>query len=99
MRFLTIILSVYILVLSLAPCGDDIDCSKHANNKTEQTSDTHDHKSENCSPFCICACCGHISNVFSEKMEAYKFNLVLATKIQLSNNETLLNFKQKNRSI
>ncbi len=56
MKFFTIIFSIYILVLSLAPCGDNVECGEH--NKTEKSHNNHKHENENCTPFCICACCG-----------------------------------------
>ncbi len=89
-KFFTVIFSVYILVLSLSPCIDDDDCIKHNNNKTEQTHNKQDNKTENCSPFCICSCCAHIISVFSEKTEVCKLNLVLFTKILINRNETFI---------
>lgn len=47
---------MYILVLSLAPCGDSVECGE--SNKTEKSHNKHKHENENCTPFCICACCG-----------------------------------------
>ena len=47
---------MYILVLSLAPCGDSVECGER--NKTEKSHNNHKHENENCTPFCICACCG-----------------------------------------
>ena len=90
MRFFTIIFTAYIFALSFAPCGDDVDCSKHIANKTEQTGNKHDHKTESCSPFCICACCSHISNFFSHKIEAYKYTLTFTAPILISSNETFI---------
>ncbi len=47
---------MYILVLSLAPCGDSVECGER--NKTEKSHNSHKHENENCTPFCICTCCG-----------------------------------------
>jgi hypothetical protein len=47
---------MYILVLSLAPCSDSVECDE--GNKTEQSHNNHKHENESCTPFCICACCG-----------------------------------------
>jgi hypothetical protein len=63
MKFFTLIFFVYILALSILPCGDQRDC-----NQTEQSSVTtavanhekHSHKQETCTPFCICTCCGSV---------------------------------------
>lgn len=96
MKFIAVILSISILVLSLAPCGDEIDCNNHIANKTEQTGDKHDHKTESCSPFCICACCSHISNIFSEKTDICKFNLILVAQAQPCSNETFISESHSN---
>lgn len=77
-------------MLSFAPCGDEIDCNKHTANKTEQTNDKHDHKTESCSPFCICSCCSHISNILSHKTEIFKYTLTFAALTQCSNNESFI---------
>jgi hypothetical protein len=47
---------MYILMLSFAPCGDSVECD--VGNRTEQSHNSHKHENENCTPFCICACCG-----------------------------------------
>lgn len=60
MRFFTITISFYILVVSLLPCGDMSEC--HENTKVSFSAstnhDNHKHDNETCSPFCICSCCG-----------------------------------------
>jgi hypothetical protein len=43
-------------MLSFAPCGDNVECGERK--KTEQSHNSHKHENENCTPFCICACCG-----------------------------------------
>lgn len=55
-KFFTVIFSIYILLLSIAPCGDSIECDER--NQTEKSHNDHKHENENCTPFCICACCG-----------------------------------------
>lgn len=48
------------------PCGDKEDCHEKA--KLELTADDHsdhEHESEQCSPFCICSCCGTYSQISS----------------------------------
>ena len=42
------------------PCADRVECNDLAKteiNTTENHKD-HNHQTENCSPFCICTCCG-----------------------------------------
>jgi hypothetical protein len=59
-KFFWSIFSLYILLLSIAPCGDSDDCNVKKT-KTEFSSNdhsTHNHDTESCSPFCHCACCG-----------------------------------------
>ncbi|WP_229250527.1 DUF6660 family protein [Emticicia aquatilis] len=61
MKAFSIILSIYLLVLSCLPCGDVEDCKVVDNEKiafSETNHSTHQEDTETCSPFCICACCG-----------------------------------------
>jgi hypothetical protein len=50
-------------MLSVLPCSDKEECTTTA--KTEQSiissnsnHDQHNHENEQCTPFCVCACCG-----------------------------------------
>lgn len=55
------IFSIYILFLSIAPCGDERNCNEFAETHTNVTANTAQdasHQDEVCSPFCMCACCG-----------------------------------------
>ncbi|MCA5003540.1 DUF6660 family protein [Sphingobacterium bovistauri] len=58
-RFLYIILSMYLLSLTVIPCSDSI-----VSMCQNQIEDTHAHDNpnsadnhDNCSPFCVCNCC------------------------------------------
>ena len=59
MKLLTFMLTVYMLLLSCMPCNDSSDCS--AEEKVSITINSTDHDNhddeENCTPFCVCACC------------------------------------------
>lgn len=60
MKWITIILSVYLMALSNMPCADmEVNSAAH---KTARFSseDNHSHDKDNdlCSPFCACNCCG-----------------------------------------
>ncbi len=58
MKFVTIILSVFILGLAFTPCSDAYN-SDHQEEITE--TDKHDHsenKDDSCHSICVCACCG-----------------------------------------
>jgi len=60
LKNLIVILAVYMLLLSLLPCGDSAECQdeKHAVTFIENTHSDHDNHPENCPPFCSCTCCG-----------------------------------------
>lgn len=66
MRILAILLSVYIVLLSAAPCHCELDAITH-DDHTEQHDDgaaSHD-CSGACSPFCLCnACTGFTNKTF-----------------------------------
>ena len=47
---------MYVLALSFAPCADELECNEIYT--TESSHSKHTHEKENCTPFCICACCG-----------------------------------------
>ncbi|WP_317047243.1 DUF6660 family protein [Flavobacterium sharifuzzamanii] len=60
MKWITVILSIYLLALSNMPCADmEVNSAMH---KTAQfaSEDNHSHDKTNdlCSPFCACNCCG-----------------------------------------
>lgn len=59
MKFLTVIFGIYILALSVMPCGDTYNAYK-TNTVLTENSQSHSHDSDHndqCSPFCTCACC------------------------------------------
>lgn len=57
LRFIAVILSLFILSLLTVPCSDDISYTdvtiENLAHNHESSSNTHD----NCSPFCACNCC------------------------------------------
>ncbi len=61
MRFITFLLAIYILLLSIVPCSDTHnDCVTKDTQKKEIGTSHHDHnqdQDDNCSPFCTCSCC------------------------------------------
>ncbi|TLU96750.1 DUF6660 family protein [Dyadobacter sediminis] len=67
MKNLIVILSVYMLLLSLLPCGDPAECKdeKQAVAFSSNTHADHDNHSENCPPFCSCTCCGQFLSIFT----------------------------------
>jgi hypothetical protein len=55
------IFSIYILVLSAVPCGDEKDCTEFSQEHYSIKANGEQgnaHHEEACTPFCICACCG-----------------------------------------
>jgi hypothetical protein len=58
MKFLRILLAILIISSSLYPCMD-IENISFAESSFVNTSsqETHSESEDNCSPFCICACC------------------------------------------
>ncbi|MCR4029918.1 MULTISPECIES: DUF6660 family protein [Flavobacterium] len=60
MKWIAILMSIYLMVLSNMPCADmEVNSAMH---KTVQfaSEDNHSHDKDNdlCSPFCACNCCG-----------------------------------------
>ena len=63
MKWLNIILSIYLVALACLPCADGgIDTDHSSTAQKELVADRHNHSEDkhidNCSPFCICNCCG-----------------------------------------
>lgn len=59
-RVFFFIFSCYILAVSVLPCADKTDCKYQESEISNfATKDHTEHKgdTENCSPFCMCACC------------------------------------------
>jgi hypothetical protein len=61
MKGLSIILLLYVLVLTTVPCADrPFEGDGHHSGQCGSTSgDDHDHNASLCSPFCVCNCCGN----------------------------------------
>ncbi|WP_341224761.1 DUF6660 family protein [uncultured Arcticibacterium sp.] len=62
MRLTTFILSISVLLMAIMPCGDDFLLSVKGNVEGARLVDrTHQHQDgeeDDCSPFCLCQCCG-----------------------------------------
>jgi hypothetical protein len=57
MKYLAVLLSLLIAVLSAKPCADG-EAVRGSRAIITQHHDGHAHDSDLCSPFCACACCG-----------------------------------------
>lgn len=63
MKTFAFILSLYILALSIVPCGDGMLHGEEEHNHTTEVAtgdNEHNHSEhkDHCTPFCVCACCG-----------------------------------------
>ncbi|MFY7839471.1 MAG: DUF6660 family protein [Lacibacter sp.] len=59
MKFFTTVLTVYILLLSMFPCPEDVfSLGKEIKTAVVDQSQTDDDCEDECPPFCCCACCG-----------------------------------------
>lgn len=67
MKFFSLILSIYILALSLVPCTDGVVNEVCGSEKIELSDSGHSHEhsnhSDDCTPFCTCTCCGSIVTI------------------------------------
>lgn len=68
MRTITLIFVVYILGMTVMPCGHGFDefnseyiSETHAEDQSHDHS--HDHEEDGCTPFCICQCCGTLTTI------------------------------------
>ena len=84
MKFLSYILSIYLVILSCLPCAD-VETSNftHTASKIGAKHDNHSHDQENdaCSPFCICNCCGQTT---LNHQEIYVYSFLIHT-VEINN--------------
>lgn len=70
MKYLTILLSIYILALSFVTCSDTIVNTLHDEDVIELAQDfdhgnhSHSDEADFCSPFCSCQCCQVTVDIF-----------------------------------
>ncbi|WP_299252586.1 DUF6660 family protein [uncultured Aquimarina sp.] len=58
MKFITIILSVFILGLVPAPCSDEFNSEHQEEISFSEKHDNSEDTDDSCHSICICACCG-----------------------------------------
>jgi hypothetical protein len=78
MKFVGVVICLYMLLLALKPCSDSIECisiTTHNKPTTEQHKHEHNEDVEHCSPFCICACCGQLT--YSTSFPDFQFSIEL----------------------
>jgi hypothetical protein len=86
MRTVASILSFLILSLSIIPCSDAETCEEEKAGGVETSHDHSEDEDDNCSPFCVCGCCGntyvvqevthgfsHIATAFHSSVFSYSF--------------------------
>ena len=83
MKWITIILSVYLIGLSILPCADlEITSTVNASQFLSEENHSHDKENDMCSPFCACSCCGvqvlsyHPHIVFEFPVELFSTSLL-----------------------
>ena len=76
MKNFWLLFSIQILTLSVLPCGDTIECNDKTKTEITEQDDheKHNHSSEQCPPFCNCACCGVQITNFEIQLISFKEN-------------------------
>jgi len=88
-KLFTILFSMYVLALSFAPCADELECNEIY--PTESSHSKHTHEKENCTPFCICACCGqHVVNKFNYFTPQNKIKTAVIEEYKVIVNQTFI---------
>lgn len=67
MKALLAFLALYLFALATVPCHDAGECSRP---RTEKASHDHEGETEQCPPFCACACCGTVMMSYPFPAEA-----------------------------
>lgn len=90
MKFAIHIFTIYILSLSIVPCGDGgngiVEIAKHFFGVEHQHISDHDQDSNGCggdicSPFCVCNCCSITLDIPTQPIFLVKNLLPISTKI------------------
>jgi hypothetical protein len=59
MKIIPFILALLVSIMAVMPCSDGI--NEHNHDSTEITQHDHtDNGDDECSPFCVCICCGQL---------------------------------------
>ena len=82
MKFLALILSLYVFALNFAPCEDTGALDNELNTEISQAIDNdHQHQgTDMCSPFCICQCC-HINATYLKNVDFNVTSNVISTEV------------------
>jgi hypothetical protein len=88
MKYLTIIFSLYMTMLTLMPCQDNEDIAKSSltvSSLQKSSKGIEHHEQEACPPFCTCACCS-VSRHFpivNEQVVIFSFSRVPYTSYRM----------------
>jgi len=82
MKFLTLLFSFYILILSCLPCGDRKECNTEEAQKISVTTthQEHNHTTEACTPFCTCSCC--VASAFYQPLTSFSTSNIVFQSVQ-----------------
>lgn len=60
MKYFWLFFSVFLCLLSVYPCSDNEECETIVKTEISKAGnpEKHNHETEQCAPFCTCACCG-----------------------------------------
>ena len=86
MKFLQIILAIYLVALSCFPCADvEVNSLTHSSQEIAADHGNHSHDKENdlCPPFCVCTCCGQQIFNFSQEITFEFRNISLEIAAQI----------------
>ena len=69
MKWVSFMLCIYFMLLSVMPCSDGEECNAPIQTSISAIDDhgNHSHESEMCSPFCTCLCCGQFVSTASDE--------------------------------
>jgi len=80
MRLLALILSIYVLILSVIPCPDIPEDHTASNieqtQQAQQSTGSHAEHTDHCSPFCTCSCCYIPAIVLCQAIQFKDFSLL-----------------------
>nr|NQU90277.1 hypothetical protein [Bacteroidota bacterium] len=86
MKFIAVILSVYVMVLTAMPCADVFAADTNSVTlEVFEQSHSHSHDVDLCSPFCFCDCCQTLSQItkhFIFQINLVSFNLSMSSLVQ-----------------
>lgn len=87
MKLLSIILSIYLIGLTVVPCEDDVNKEEISIEQVSNLGSQQETGADLCSPFCQCHCC-HIHILKIDTMESEELDIQASTLIIEKNSES-----------